>query len=76
MDRPFGKLDHEVCRLLRWKSMFIEAESDPTVPPSNDQNYWCVQTQVCIGPDGQLADPASCSPSRSCYDPLSIVKFT
>jgi len=39
MDRPYGKLDHEVCRLLRWKSMFIEAESDPTVPPSNDQNY-------------------------------------
>src|SRR6266516_3598744 len=69
MDRPFGKLDHEVCRLLRWKSMFIEAESDPTVPPSTDQNYWCVETQVCIGPDG-LSVVAVAKASATLGDPF------
>lgn len=76
MDRPYGKLDHEVCRQLRYKMMFIEAEIDPTVPPSNDQIYWCEQTQVCLGPDGKLAEPGDCNPNRPCYDHLSSVKFT
>jgi len=71
MDKPYSNLSHEPCRLLRWKAMFIEADSDPTVQPSNDQIYWCSQTQVCIGPDGQVAAPASCKPDRSCYDILT-----
>ena len=58
------------------KSMFIEAESDPTVPPSNDGAYWCSETQVCIGPDGRVVGPAECHPRRSCYDPDTVVKFT
>jgi hypothetical protein len=76
MDRPFKVQGYEVCRLLRWKSMFIEAESDPTVPPSNDGAYWCATTQVCIGPDGQVAAPEGCSPERSCYDKLTLIQFT
>ena len=76
MDKPFGKMEHEVCRLLRWKAMFIEAESVPTVPPSNDRSFWCAQTQVVTGPDGQVAEPESCSPNRSCYDQLTVIKFT
>ena len=76
MDKPYSNLGHEVCRLLRWKAMFIEAESDPTVPPSNDQSYWCSETQVCLGPDGKVAAPADCNPGRSCYDPLSRVNLT
>ena len=76
MDKPYSNLPHEPCRLLRWKAMFIEAETDPTVPPSNDQSFWCVMTQVCIGPDGQIASPGDCSPDRSCYDPLTVIKFT
>ena len=75
MDRPFGNLPHEVCRALRWKSMFIDVPSDPTVPPSNDQIYWCEESQVCIGPDGQVAEPESCGPSRTCFDHLNK-KFT
>jgi len=47
--------------------MFIDVEPDPTVPPSNDQIYWCSQTQVCVGPDGKVAAPAACHPGRSCY---------
>ena len=76
MDKPYSNLEHEVCRLLRWKSMFIEAESDPTVPPSNDGAYWCSETQVCIGPDGRIVGPAECHPRRACYDPDTVVKFT
>ena len=76
MDKPYSNLEHEVFRLLRWKSMFIEAESDPTVPPSNDGAYWCSETQVCIGPDGRVVGPAECHPRRACYDPDTVVKFT
>ncbi len=68
MDKPYSNLAHEPCPLLRWKGMFIDALSDPDVPPSNDQIYWCSQTQVCIGPDGDPAEPAACSPQRMCYE--------
>lgn len=73
MDKPFKDPGFPVCRLLRWKAMFIEAETDPTVPPSNDGSYWCSETQVCIGPDGKVAEPEQCSPERSCYDKLTLI---
>ncbi len=61
-DRP------ALCPCLRWKSYFIPAEPDPTVPPSNDGLFWCEFTQSCIGPDGKLAEPGNCaSPQRQCY---------
>ncbi len=71
MDKPYSNLQHEPCHLLRWKAMFIEVESDPTVPPSNDQVYWCSLTQLCVGPDGEPAKPKTCAPGRSCYDELT-----
>ena len=46
-------LGHEVCNCVRWKSQFYESQRDPTVPPSNDDSYWCVLTQRVLGPDGQ-----------------------
>lgn len=76
MRRPFNDPGHEVCRLLLWKEKFIEAENDPTVQPSNSQIYWCSETQVCLGPDGKVASPEDCKPGRSCYDELSLIKFT
>jgi hypothetical protein len=49
--------------------MFILAERDPSVPPTNDGLYWCAHTQNCIGPDGKLAEPGECATSsRRCYD--------
>jgi hypothetical protein len=57
-----------LCGCLRWKGMFIQVEADPTVPPSNEGLYWCLFTQNCIGPDGGLAEPGTCSaPDRACY---------
>ena len=61
--------DHpELCHCLRWKGMFISSAKDPTVPPTNDGLFWCLYTQNCLGPDGQLAEPGTCSSSeRACH---------
>ncbi len=58
----------DLCPALRWKGQFIEVEHDPTVPPTNDGLFWCMHTQTCIGPDGELAEPGNCSSrSRACH---------
>ncbi len=58
----------ELCSSLRWKGMFVLAERDATVPPTNDGLYWCLHTQNCIGPDGHVAEPGQCSsPGRKCH---------
>ncbi|MBI2820721.1 MAG: hypothetical protein HYX74_00720 [Acidobacteria bacterium] len=61
--------DHpDLCHCLRWKGQFILAEPDPTVPSARDGLFWCLHTQTCIGPDGELAEPGACSsPGRGCY---------
>lgn len=57
-----------LCSALRWKGQFILAEADPTVPPCNDGIFWCMHTQTCIGPDGELAEPSTCRQSnRTCH---------
>ena len=53
---------------LRWKGQFILADDDPTVPHSNEGLLWCLHTQTCIGPDGELAEPGNCcSAGRVCH---------
>ena len=57
-----------LCTSLRWTQQFIGVDHDPTVPPSNDGLFWCMHTQTCIGPDGQLAEPGNCaSAGRKCH---------
>jgi hypothetical protein len=57
-----------LCTSLRWKQQFIGVDHDPTVPPTNDGLFWCIHTQTCIGPDGQLAEPGTCaSAGRQCH---------
>jgi hypothetical protein len=57
-----------LCNFLRWKAQFILSEPDPSVPPSNEGLFWCVFTQNCLGPDGKLAEPGTCSsPARACH---------
>jgi hypothetical protein len=64
----FDTSGESLCTSLRWKQQFISAEHDPTVPPSNDGLFWCIHTQTCIGPDGQLAEPGNCSSTdRKCH---------
>jgi hypothetical protein len=58
----------DLCPHLHWKGQFYDTEPDPTVPPSNPGLFWCVFTQTCIGPDGQLAEPGTCSSAaRACH---------
>jgi len=57
-----------LCAALRWKEMFIGVEHDPTVQRSNNASFWCLYTQNCLGPDGELAEPEFCATSkRSCH---------
>jgi len=67
---PQPDISQERCRLLRSKWMFIEAEPDPTVPRSDSGICWCVHTQNCLGPDGEIAGTETCKPGRTCYESL------
>jgi len=64
----FNTSHPNLCSALRWKGQFILAEPDPTVPACNDGLFWCLHTQTCIGPDGELAEPGNCSSkTRACH---------
>jgi len=57
-----------LCTSLRWKGQFILSDHDPNVQASNDGLFWCMHTQTCIGPDGDVAEPGNCSSkSRGCH---------
>lgn len=64
------RIDDDRCQSLRWKGLFILAEWDPTVQKSNDRAFWCARTQICIGPDGKIADEYECNEARGCYEAL------
>jgi hypothetical protein len=64
----FDKNQSNLCACLRWKGMFIWTEEDPETVPAGDTNFWCLHTQNCLGPDGQLAEPGNCASSeRACH---------
>ncbi len=50
----FNTNNPNLCSALRWKGQFILSEHDPNVQASNDGLFWCMHTQTCIGPDGEL----------------------
>jgi hypothetical protein len=58
----------QLCRRLRYKGMFYQSEPDPTVPRADDSACWCTHSMNCMGPDGEVANPESCRPGRSCYE--------
>jgi hypothetical protein len=67
-DERFNPNRPGLCSHLRWKGMFVPAEDDPTVPRGHGGLFWCLYTQTCLGPDGGLAEPGTCSsPSRACH---------
>ena len=64
----FNTENPNICPALRWKGQFILSEPDPNVQASNDGLFWCMYTQTCIGPDGQVAEPGNCcKKSRACH---------
>lgn len=66
----FNILREERCENLRWKGLYIGEESDPAIQQGDERIFWCVKTQLELGPDGKLVDNYECSPGRSCYKPL------
>ncbi len=63
-------IGHERCCCLRSKEMFVHVEPDPAALHSGSGIFWCIHTQNCLGPDGQVAEPESCKPGRACYEPF------
>jgi hypothetical protein len=64
----FDVMHSNLCTALRWKGQFVLSEPDPNVQPSNDGLFWCMHTQNCIGPDGEVAEPGNCSSKkRGCH---------
>ncbi len=57
------------CENLRWKGLFVESAATPGIPQS-DHVYWCLKTQINLGPDGNLVDQYECNPARACYKGL------
>ena len=58
----------ERCANIRWKGMFIDVQPDPAgpTPETNERIFWCVHTQNCLGPDGQVVEEDTCNSLRSC----------
>jgi hypothetical protein len=64
----FNTASPNLCPSLRWKGQFILSEANPDVQSSNDGLFWCMHTQTCIGPDGEVAEPGNCSSKgRGCH---------
>ncbi len=59
------------CRHLRSKGMLIEVEPDPPesgIPSMSTGFVLCVHSQNCLGPDGRVAEYATCVSGRSCHE--------
>ena len=73
---PYGergglaRLDDDRCQNLRWKGLFIDSRWEPGTQHCNDRAFWCHTTQVCLGPDGKIADDYECNETRKCYEAL------
>lgn len=69
MDKPrLTVIGTDRCDNLRWKGIYIDPQQAET--GSGGHIFWCLQTQIGIGPDGKLVDKYECNPGRSCYKPL------
>jgi hypothetical protein len=65
----FNIIDDDRCENLRWKGLYLETQPIPGVPQA-DHIYWCLKTQINLGPDGNLVDQYECNPARPCYRAL------
>ena len=64
----FDRKNPDLCPALVWKSQFTQAPDDSNDQSTSDDQYWCVYTQACVGPDNGLVEPFRCSiKSRTCY---------
>jgi hypothetical protein len=62
---PIGR--EERCENLRWKDLFVNEFSSPS---EGNHAFWCLKTQIALGPDGAQVSHDQCGPGRRCYKPL------
>lgn len=58
------------CDHLRWKGLFVDTEDSGREHHPPDRIFWCLKTQQCVGPDGNVVGAHECSASRDCYKPF------
>lgn len=66
----FNVMREERCEHLRWKGLYIDETNDSAVQRGDERIFWCLKTQLGLGPDGKLVDSYECSPGRTCYRAL------
>ena len=58
------------CLSLRHKGMYVTSVPDPEESKFYDKYdgtwYWCGETQIGYGPDGQPVGPLDCKNGRGC----------
>jgi hypothetical protein len=65
---PFDTNRAGICPSLRWKNQFVLVHRDAAESANHEGLFWCLDTQNCIGPDGGIAEPETCtSKLRECY---------
>jgi hypothetical protein len=57
-----------LCCHLRWRELETETAPDAPHPSSAEGFFWCTQALSHVGPDGRVADEASCRPGRVCFE--------
>ena len=64
----------QLCRRLRWKTMFMAlapvgpgADLDPQ-HDIDDGFVWCTHSMNCLGPDGAVASKETCRLGRTCFE--------
>jgi hypothetical protein len=69
MNDPFDTSRPGLCPSLRWKNQFVLVERESEEAANREGLFWCLHTQNCIGPDGDIAEPEACgSKYRECYE--------
>lgn len=65
-------IDVDRCRHITSKGMrvFGEDYQTPVDETERTTDFWCVQTQSVLGPDGALVMLSRCSQDRRCYEGL------
>jgi hypothetical protein len=61
-------IHEERCENLRWKGLLVD--SDAALASGEGHIFWCMKTQLGLGPDGKVVDNQECNPSRPCYKAL------
>lgn len=73
-DRPPVPQAPQLCRRLRWKTMFMAlapVEPGMDVDPQHeidDGFVWCTHSMNCLGPDGAVASREDCREGRRCFE--------